>query len=827
MAAQAGIIKGVIKDKKGEIVPYASVFVPSTTMGTAANADGLYQLTLPPGTYTIACKSMGYSQVSFNVTINGDETIAHDFSLKDEGLAMKEVVVKSGKDEDPAYKIIRQAIKQRTYHLRQVNAFQSAIYLKGVLRSTSVPKKIMGMKVDNEDLGADTAGRGVLYLLEEEAHYYAQEPDKRKTIIHSVRQSGNSQGLGFAEMPPVITFYENNVNAFPQITPRGLISPISDNALNFYKYKLEGEFTENNQIIYKIKVTPRRQFEPVVSGTIYIVDGDWAIYSLSLSADDKAGLEFVESLRIDQQFVSLRKDTWVAQRQVFYPAFNLLGIGLTGSFVTVYTGQKVNEPVPDSIFSKKIVSTYDRDANKKDTAYWEAKRPIPLEQDEALDYKKKDSIAAIEVDPHLQDSLRRRGNRIGFADVLYSGKTIYGKGRKQSFHFDGLILATNYNTVEGLNVAPSLAYRRLLDTGRTLNVRFLPRYGFENRHFNAMGGVSYTYNDPAWRGRGWTAGVEGGKYVFQYNAENPVVPILNTFSTLLYNQNYLKLYERWDGAAYFRRRMGNGLRWGARINFQRRLPLENISSYSWAKSDRPAMTSNVPDGLKGYDLGVHNALLLHLGLTWQPGITYVQYPDFKAPQGSSWPEFSLSYDKGISGPLKSRVNYDKWRFSIDGTQSLKLFGVLSYNLSAGGFINDNTVGIPDLMHLFGNEYFLATPYMKSFQIAPYYKFSNTEKLYGEAHVEYNLYGLFTNKIPLFRNLNWYFILGNNTFYAGDNKYYTEAFLGIDNIGYKIYRLLRVDFVHSWESNGVNRTGIRLGLRTQGLLGTTKGRNGEW
>ena len=87
--------------------------------------------------------------------------------------------------------------------------------------------------------------------------------------------------------------------------------------------------------------------------------------------------------------------------------------------------------------------------------------------------------------------------------------------------------------------------------------------------------------------------------------------------------------------------------------------------------------------------------------------------------------------------------------------------------------------------------------------------------------------MLTNKIPLFRRLNWYFILGNNTFYAGDQKYYTEAFLSIDNIGYKIYRLLRVDLVHSWESNGINRTGIRIGLHTAGLLGTTKGKNGEW
>jgi len=828
VSANAGILKGVIRDKKGESVPYASVFIPGSTTGTAANADGAYQLTLSPGTYTITCQSIGYKQSSFSQTITGNETVTHDFVLQDEGLSIKEVVVRS-KDEDPAYRIIRQAIKQRQFHLKQVKAFQAAIYLKGVIRTTEVPDKILGIKIEKKDVGVDSNGKGVIYLLEEQAHYYAQQPDKKKTVIHSVRQSGNSQGLGFSQMPSVVTFYENNVDVMGQIAPRGLISPISSNAINYYKYKLEGEFVENHQIIYKIKVTPRRQFEPVFEGTIYIADGDWAIHSLSLGAKASAGLSVVESIHIDQQFVSLRKDTWVVQRQVFYPTFNLLGFGLTGSFVTVYNGQKVNEPVPDTIFNNKIISTYDPAANKRDTAYWTAERPIPLEQDEVVDYKVKDSLAAIPRDTSGRDSLRRRANRrISVVDILYSGKTFVGKGNKQRFYYGGLIPGTNYNSVEGLNIAPLFTYTRHLDTGRTLSARLLPRYGFENRHFNAMAGLKYEYEDPKWLGKGWAAGVEGGKYVFQYNPVNPVTPLWNTVSTLLYNQNYLKLYERYDAAVYYRSSMGNGFSWNAKLNFQRRLPMENTSAYSWAKGSRPPMTDNVPDELKGQYWETHNALLLHLGVSYRPGARYIQYPDYKAAfNNSNWPLFSLSYDKGISGLLDSRVNYDKWRFSIEGEQGMKLFGTLSYNLAAGGFINNNTVAIPDMMHLLGNEYFLSSPLLKSFQIAPFYKFSNTEKIYAEAHVEYNLYGLLTNKIPLFRRLNWYFILGNNTFYAGEQKYYTEAFLGVDNIGFKIYRLLRVDLVHSWESNGRNRTGIRIGLRIGSIFKTSKGGNGEW
>jgi len=69
----------------------------------------------------------------------------------------------------------------------------------------------------------------------------------------------------------------------------------------------------------------------------------------------------------------------------------------------------------------------------------------------------------------------------------------------------------------------------------------------------------------------------------------------------------------------------------------------------------------------------------------------------------------------------------------------------------------------------------------------------------EAHIEYHLKGLLSNKIPLLRQAQWYLLFGGNAFYAGQNFYYTEAFIGIDNIGYKVIRGLRVDFVQSWDS----------------------------
>jgi hypothetical protein len=54
-------IKGIITDQKHEAIPFASVFVAGTTIGTTSNESGFYQLALKPGNYTITVKSIGYT----------------------------------------------------------------------------------------------------------------------------------------------------------------------------------------------------------------------------------------------------------------------------------------------------------------------------------------------------------------------------------------------------------------------------------------------------------------------------------------------------------------------------------------------------------------------------------------------------------------------------------------------------------------------------------------------------------------------------------------------------------------------------------------------
>lgn len=822
----AGTLKGKITDDRGDLLPFATVYIKGTTTGTAANAQAEYNLQLAPGTYKVLCQYMGYEQQVLNVVVKGDEVITHNFSLREQTLRMTDVVIKANA-EDPAYAIIRKAIKRRKFHKEQIAAFQTSIYMKAVLRNRSMPTKIFGIDLTKEEIegggGADSTKLGVMYLSEEEADYYS-DGKRERTIIKSVRESGNPNGVGISRLPPVVSFYDNNVNPLWELSERGFISPISDGALNYYKYEYLGQFMQGDYMINKIKVTPKRAYEPLFYGDIYIVEKDWAIYGLDLTLTHKSNLEQLDTLRIEQSYLPLREDTWVIKSQVQYPTLGLFGFDFTGNFVAVYDNQKVNEPVPDTIFNNKIISSYLSEANEKDTGHWREARPIPLEDDEIEDYQKKDSTYNRYTSDEYRDSMRRIRNKFSFMDIISGGYYHASKGYKASVSTNSLLNGfLTYNTIEGIAITPKLWYNRRVDSNSYINAVLGTRYGFGNTHFNSFGRVAFTHRDRDWLRRYWQVGVEGGKYIYQYNPNSTIEQVYNTFSTLLYGKNLLKLYERYTAAVFFNRSFGNDLNIRVKGGFQRRLPLSNTTFYTFANNNPEKWTPNVPAPLSGQLWEVHNAALIKASISYKPGVKYIQYPKFKSPVSSVWPLFTVSYEKGIPGILNSKTDFDKWRFQVEDYVNLKLLGSIEYNFAVGGFLNKKYVSLPDMMHIADNQLFVAAPYLSSFQLASYYQYSNVADLYSEAHIEYNMNGLLTNKIPLLRQARWNLVAGNNTLFINSNNYYTEAFVGIDNIGFKIIRFLRVDVVRGWDNTKNTYTGIRLGIDV-GTLSSVGGLN---
>jgi hypothetical protein len=307
--------------------------------------------------------------------------------------------------------------------------------------------------------------------------------------------------------------------------------------------------------------------------------------------------------------------------------------------------------------------------------------------------------------------------------------------------------------------------------------------------------------------------------VAQFDPTNPISEMVNALYTLFWGRNYMKIYESRFAELRSATRFDNGMRLTIRAQYEDRQPLENTTYYSFVKQSSRAFTLNYPEQLPNAPLVVapNQALVTTINLEYQPGQRYIEYPNRKISIGSKYPTFAVSYTRGWEGVLGSDANFDKWSFSVWDAVNFKLRGELRYRFSLGGFLNANSVYLPDYQHFNGNQTLVAGEYLNSFQVAPYYNYSNTGDFYATGHLEHHFNGFLTNKIPLFRRLNWHLVGGVNAFYAGGGDHYEEMSWGLENI----FKVLRVDIVSSWHDGQYWLTGVRFGLG--GLFGGARGR----
>ncbi|MBK7560758.1 MAG: carboxypeptidase-like regulatory domain-containing protein [Chitinophagaceae bacterium] len=801
LLANAQKIKGIITDNTGKILPFASVFIKENNKGTNANSEGKYSLKPEPGRYTLVCQHVGYKKEERKITVTNDDQ-EQNFVLNLQEMTLSEVIIKNG--EDPAYQIIRNAIKKRTYFESQLASFQCEVYTKGQMRVRNYPKKFFGRKVDFED--GDTSKQKMLYLSETISKYFVDKPNKEKIEVISSKVSGQSDGFGLSA-PRFLSLYANNVFIGENLNPRGFVSPIAENALNFYRYKLEGAYFEDGREISHIKVIPKRTYEPLFSGYIDIVADEWRIHSAQLQLTKASQMELVDTLRIEQLYRPLNKEVWYISSQVIYPAIKILGFDAYGSFVNIYSNFNV-EPVFDKKTFSSTILKYTDSSNKKTTEYWEKARPVPLMADEIKDYKRKDSLELAKKDPAYLDSLEKVRNKITLANIILLGQSFQSERKRTSISYPSLLELVSFNPAEGWVANPSFAWTKKLDTTssgrRSISIAPTLRYGFSNKHFNAHLTVGYTYG----KKYATTITFSGGSRVFQFNNNSPIGQRGNTISCLFSEENRIKSYEAVYFRGSFRKGIGNGFTFYTGFQYQDRKPLNNTSNYTWRDKPNREYTPNYPDELVSANIKRHQVFMATIGMNWQPGARYIELPDRKINIGSKYPVFSAQYTQGFKDVFGSDESFSKWKLGITDDINFKLQGKFRYRLGMGGFVDTGrNVQVPDYNHFNGNISTFATEYLNSFQLLPIYLFSNISRFYVLAHVEHNFKGFLTNKIPGIKKLNLYLVAGANGFYINGNKNYYEIFAGFDNI----FKQLRIDFVQSYRDGKAWQNGIRIGF----------------
>jgi hypothetical protein len=787
-------ISGKVTDEKNEPVPFANIFIKGTTKGTTSNLQGAYTIDLIPGKYELVFKMIGYKQHIEEINA-ADVNQVINVKLTPESFTLKEAVIKAD-GEDPAYAVIRQAQKKRKYYLEQVDAYSCDVYIKGEQRILKAPKKILGQEIDPD--GEIDTTTGIVYLSESVSRFNFKQKDKIREEMISSKVSGDNKAFSYNQASDMLfNFYENLLQV-EGLSERGFISPIANNAMLSYRYKLLGTFFEDGMMINKIQVIPKRKNDPVFSGIINIMENSWRIHSLQLILTKDAQIDFVDTLRINQTFIPIEKDIWLPFSTKFNFDFGFLGIKGDGMYVGVNSNYIIDPDFPKHFFNNEIMKV-NEDANKKDSSYWQTSRPIPLTIEEENDYRKRDSLSKIKHSKTYTDSTDRKNNKLKFKD-LFIGYNHINTYKKQAWSISGPLLGTQFNTVQGFNVSSTFNFAKAFENNKRYNVGLRAGYGFSNQDFFGRIFASYYYKPQKFA----SISFSGGKEYNQFNENQPILPIINSLYSLLNEQNFMKLYLKYYGKISHSSELFNGFYFSPAVEYAERKSLINTTGFRWIKSANN-YTSNDPqnpDSLN-YSFEDNQALTLDINIKYVFKQRYYTSPNLKTVTGSKFPTLQLHYKKGIYA-LGSKVNYDLLTLGIEGDLNLKLLGNSSYSIKAGTFLNNKKMYFMDWYHFNGNQTLFSVFGLNDFQLLEYYS-ASTKSNFIEGHFEHNFGGLILNKIPLIKKLKLQEIGKASVLTTDGKNMYGELSIGVKRLQF------RADFVTGFSNDKKISSGIRVGI----------------
>jgi hypothetical protein len=205
-------LNGKVIDTFGNPVPFASIFEQGTSNGTSANSEGEYQFRLKPGKHILIFKAIGYSEELRETDLSSNQNL--NVVLQRMVYQLSDVVVRAGA-EDPAYAVIRNAIRKRKQHLSEPEQYTADVYIKGMQKLLTAPKKFLGKDIDDlgKQIGLDSNRSGILYLSESESQISFIQPDKMKEEMISSRVAGNNRAFSLNRASDIRTnFYESARN---------------------------------------------------------------------------------------------------------------------------------------------------------------------------------------------------------------------------------------------------------------------------------------------------------------------------------------------------------------------------------------------------------------------------------------------------------------------------------------------------------------------------------------------------------------------------------------------------------------------------------------
>lgn len=731
------IVRGRVSDiQTFEPVVFANIVFKGTTIGTQTGFDGSFILSGMTDSDSIGISFVGYETKVIGIIPERDQNI--DIHLTPALFSIAEVTIRPG--VNPAIKLLREVWRRMSdNHIRKLTAYQYVNYSRSTLyvrkpgyyskSDESLVKPFSGgfekytVKTGEEDIPAIPS-----YFTETLSDNFFLKSTGQNFI--NIRAS-NSEGIAFGStsLPAQLITKQENFNFMDNtvlIIDRSFISPLARFGPLYYRYYLrDTSLIDNRYHCFRVDFIPKREEDPVFRGTFWINDTTFALKRISVEIGQKAELNFVRRVKIQQEYEPVDSEAW-------FPVSTRFMADAANLFVTNYSRKTeiiINKPHEPGFYSSELKMGFE--AKNQSPDFWNKVRINSLEKTDSL------ALQKIEVIKHE--------NRIKIPAKLIEA-AIRGYYDLGKFELGPYVLFYGFNEAEG---------SRFRIGGRT-NIRFSNRiiiegytaYGTWDKRLKGSVQTEYLLSEKYWTKAGVQIrdDIENAGAIDEFFSQSSFLTFASTFggSDMMGRSTVLR---PWIGSDIIR-----GLQ--AKLVFTNKTFEPAGPDYHFAWYADPSRTV-VKESFKTNELG----LILH----YQPKAVYVLDGNRRfSVNFNQFPVFGFEYFKGFRNPGNGDFNYDRIITDIHHRFNPGGFGNIVYNVRFSKIFG--SLPYPLLTTLAGNQSFFRTD--RTYNLMNNGEFVSDETL--ELFLSYHMNGLLTGKLPLIKKLEWRTVISGRMAYGSFN-----------------------------------------------------------
>jgi hypothetical protein len=774
------VVKGKIADAiTREPLPFVNLIFKGTSVGGTTDIEGNYTMSTTLNVDSIVISYVGYNKVTRAIKPGVTQEV--NIGLR-QGVDLITVEVKAG--ENPAWRILRKIIANKDRNDREkLVSYEYEVYNKVEFDLNNISEDFKNSKLlqpfsfifDNID-SSNAKEKPYLPLFMTEAlsdFYYRGNPKTRNEVIKASKVAGiqnESVSQFMGDMYQNVNIYDNTILVFG----KDFVSPISDNALLFYKFYLIDSTVIDGHKCYQLQFKPKRKQELTFTGNLWAADTTFGIIQIEMAIASDANINFINATNVVQQYTYV-DSVWMMEKERLVIDFNPFPIeqkkksvmGIYGRKTASYSNFKINQPREDSFYSLTENLKVADDAFKKSEEYWKQHRLDSLSKNEKQIY-------------HMVDTLQTLPIYHTWVDVLQIFVTGYKV--KGNFEYGPYYNMLSFNEIEGT---------RFRFGGRTSN-KF-------SRWYELNGYAAYGTRDEKFKYslglRAFISKKPRALVGMTYKNDNEILgQSQNGFTTdnilasafrvtPLRNLTNVREVNTWIDREWF-----TGFNSKLSIVNRQMLPLADFH-YEFKTSEGE---------VKILDKITTSEIRFLTRLAYQE--KYVQGEFSRVALGvTKYPVVQAQYTVGIKNLFGGNYDYQKLVVNWDHRVRISPIGYFDYVIEYGKVWGQ--VPYPLLELHGGNETYIYDLY--AYNSMNYYEFVSDE--YGSVNFLHHFDGFFLNKIPLMRRLKWREVVGGKALIGKVNQSnrellifpahlydlsrgpYMEASAGIENI-FKVFRI---------------------------------------